>query len=82
MRKRDWNERHFDRWENLGSGGRRYVTRGFGRSFGWAEYVKEADAREKTVRFTQNVYNNDGRLIETHQKYPEDTGHRYLEEEL
>ena len=37
MRKWDWNERHFDRWEKLGSGGRRYVTRVFERSFGWAK---------------------------------------------
>jgi hypothetical protein len=29
----------------------------------------------------QEIYNDDGKLIEVHQKYPIDTGHQILDEE-
>ena len=61
MRKRDWNERHFDRWENLGGGGRRYVTRVFGRSFGGLNRSHNANYRAegsgKKLRFSDSSAN-------------------------
>ena len=48
---------------------------------GWrARYVKEVDASEATVRFWQEVYDSGGRLVEIHEKYPEDMGHRIIKE--
>jgi hypothetical protein len=41
-----------------------------------ARYVKEVDAEEVTVRFHQEIYDDTGRLVEVHQKYPVDEGHR------
>jgi hypothetical protein len=38
--------------------------------------VKEVDADETTCRVYQEVYNNRDKLIEIHEKYPVDTGHR------
>jgi hypothetical protein len=41
-----------------------------------ARYFKEVDASKKTRRFWQEVYDDQGRLVETHEKYPVDEGHR------
>jgi len=47
---------------------------------GWkARYIKEVDADEKTTRFAQAVYDPSGKLIEVHEKYPVDLGHRKVE---
>jgi hypothetical protein len=44
---------------------------------GWrARYLKEVDADEKTLRFSQEIYDGEGRLVEVHEKYPIDRGHR------
>jgi hypothetical protein len=44
---------------------------------GWrARYLKEVDARERTLRFWQEVYDEHGKLVEIHEKYPVDQGHR------
>jgi len=49
-----------------------------GRS-GWrARYVKDVDVNEKTVRFLPEIYEDQGRLVEVHEKYPVDKGHRKL----
>jgi hypothetical protein len=74
--KRIQNERKFGHWMPLPGGGRRYAYDVAGRA-GWrARYVKEVDADEGTLRFYQEIYDPDGKLVETHQKYPEDTGHQ------
>lgn len=45
--------------------------------FGWiARYVKEVDSEEETIRFYQEIYGDAGNLVEIHEKYPEDKGHR------
>ena len=63
----------------LQDGGRRYWYDVLGRS-GWSvNYVKEVDKKEKTVRFYQEIYDQNGQLVEVHQKYPEDTGHQLVE---
>lgn len=76
--KRRQNERKFDLWDDLPEGGRRYRFEVAGRR-GWkAVYVKEVDEAETTVRFFQEIYDNHGDLVEVHEKYPVDTGHRRL----
>ena len=74
--KRIQNERKFEQWEPLAEGGRRYTYDVIGRRRWRARYVKEVDAEERTLRFYQEIYDAEGRLVEVHQKYPEDTGHR------
>jgi hypothetical protein len=77
--KRRQNERKFGAWEELPNGGRRYWYEVEGR-LGWkARYVKEVDAEETTVRFFQEIYNDQGVLVEMHQKFPVDTGHKKVE---
>ncbi len=52
-----------------------------GRS-GWhARYAKDVDTDESTVRFYQEVFDDEGRLREVHEKYPVDLGHRKLTDE-
>lgn len=76
--KRRLNERKFPSWENLSNGGRKYSLEIMGKH-GWkARYVKEADAMEETVKFYQEIYNENGNLIEVHEKFPVDKGHRKL----
>jgi len=79
-RKRRVNERKFGAWEDLPGGGRRYWYDVVGRQ-GWhARYVKEVDSEETVVRFWQEIYNEDGVLVERHDKYPVDRGHEKLRE--
>jgi hypothetical protein len=49
---------------------------------GWkARYLKEVDAGEATTRFWQEIYDDRGTLVEIHEKYPVDTGHRKTQED-
>lgn len=76
MTSRDQNERKFPNWEELPDGGRRYWLDILGRQ-GWrARYVKEVDTEETTVRFYQQIYDSNGKLVEVHEKYPVDRGHQ------
>jgi hypothetical protein len=43
--------------------------------------VKEVDADENTVRFWQEIYNDQGKLVEIHEKYPVDKGHQQVQED-
>ncbi len=79
--KRKENERKFDHWTELPDGGRRYWYDVRGRLDWIARYVKEVDRDERTVRFLQEIYDDHGELVEFHQKYPEDTGHKRIEKE-
>jgi hypothetical protein len=79
-RKRRENERKFGNWEELPDGGRRYFYEIQGRA-GWkARYVKEVDTSEQTIRFYQEIYNERGQLVEIHEKYPMDKGHKRVQE--
>ena len=50
----------------------------FGRT-GWkAVYVKVVDEKENTLEFYQEIYNADNQLVEIHEKYPIDKGHKKL----
>ena len=76
MPTREQNERKFPNWIDLPDGGRRYWLDVAGRR-GWrARYVKEVDADEQTVSFFQEIYNDRGELVEIHEKFPIDKGHR------
>ena len=76
--KRLKNERKYKNWEELPTEGRLYRYDVMGRS-GWVScYVKEVDNNENTIRSFQEIYNGNGKLIEIHHKYPEDTGHKSL----
>ena len=70
------NEGKFPNWEELPNGGRRYWLDVKGR-LGWrARYVKVVDLDEKTVLFFQGIYDEEGELVEIHEKFPLDKGHR------
>ncbi len=75
MSARSQNERKFAHWDELPGGGRCYWIEVAGR-YGWkARYLKEVNAEEVTLRFWQEIYDDRGRLIEIHEKYPVDKGH-------
>jgi len=81
LSSREQNERKFSDWEELPGGGRRYWLDVSGRR-GWrARYVKEVDAEENALRFYQEIYDASGKLVEVHEKYPVDLGHRKVEGE-
>ena len=80
MSTRPQNERKFGSWEELPNGGRRYWFEVAGRRDWKARYVKEVDADENTVRFWQEIYNDQGKVVEIHAKYPVDKGHQQVQE--
>ncbi|MBI5960680.1 MAG: hypothetical protein HY866_18220 [Chloroflexi bacterium] len=43
--------------------------------------VKLVDADENTLQVVQEIYNDQGVLVQRHQKYPVDTGPEVFEEE-
>ena len=76
MSTRARNEKRFGAWVELPGGGRRYSLKVSGRQ-GWsARYLKEVDAAEAAVRFWQEIFDEQGQLVEVHEKYPVDTGHQ------
>ena len=79
-RKRRENEEKFGAWDELPDGGRRYFYEVQGRHRWKARYVKEVDASERTIKFYQEIYDEVGRLVEVHEKYPVDKGHSKLGE--
>ena len=78
-RKRRENERKFGSWQDLSHGGRRYIYEVRGRHSWKACCLKEVDALEQTVKFWQEIYDETGRLVEIHEKFPIDKGHREVE---
>jgi hypothetical protein len=73
---RTQNEKKFGQWDELPGGGRRYRLDVAGR-LGWlARYLKEVDANETALRFWQEIYDDRGRLVETHEKFLVDKGHQ------
>ncbi len=77
-RKRRANEVKFENWIGLPDGRRRYLLEVSGRS-GWkAIYYKEVDTEETTIRFWQEIHDDKGNLVETHNKFPKDEGHQKI----
>lgn len=76
MSTREQNENRFSQWDELPGGGRRYRLDVQGK-LGWiGRYLKEVDQNETTLRFWQEIYDELGNLVETHEKYPVDKGHQ------
>lgn len=76
MSTRRQNEKKFGNWQDLRGGKRRCWYELTGRS-GWkARYVKEVDASEQTASFYQEIHDHFGNLVEVHEKFPVDKGHR------
>ena len=76
MSTRHQNDKKFGQWEELPDGGRRYHLDVMGR-LGWrARYLKEVNAEEATVSFWQEIYDDQGKLVEIHEKFPVDKGHQ------
>lgn len=72
--KRDINERKFSNWEEK-ENGRLYWFEIEGK-YGWkAKYLKLVDENDSTLKFWQEIYDNLGKLVEIHEKYPVDKGH-------
>ena len=76
MSTRARNEKRYGHWVELPGGGRRYILEVAGRQRWTARYLKEVDAAEATLRFWQEIYDEQGRLVEVHEKYPVDKGHQ------
>ena len=75
-KNRKENEKKFTHWKNTNDGGRKYWFDIKGR-MGWkARYVKEVDENERTLKFYQEIYDNKNKLVEIHEKYPVDKGHK------
>ena len=76
MSARNQNEKKFGRWEELPGGGRLYWFDVSGRH-GWrARYLKKVDADKMTIRFWQEIFDEQGKLVKLHDKYPVDKGHQ------
>lgn len=60
----------------MSDGGRRYWLDVVGRLNWRARYLKEVDTEEVTLRFWQEIYDEQGKLVEIHEKYPVDKGYR------
>lgn len=73
------NERDFANWGESASGGRIYWFDVIGRNGGKARYIKEVDRNEVTIAFTQEIYNSNEVLIQIHEKFPVDKGHKKVE---
>ena len=79
--KRQLNERKFPNWKKLSNEGRKYWLDIKGKQGCRARYVKEVDDKEETLKFYQEVYNDRDDLIEIHEKFPVDKGHRKVGKE-
>jgi hypothetical protein len=77
--KRQENEKKFSDWQELPDGSRLYWFEIEGR-MGWkAKYFKKVDSKETTLSFWQEIFDNAGILVEVHEKYPIDKGHKKME---
>jgi len=76
--KRTENEKKFGYWIEFSDGGRRYFYEIKGK-YGWfARYIKDVNNLEQTIKFYQEIYDQNGNLVEIHVKYPEDKGHKKI----
>ena len=76
--KRRANEEKFSRWIKMPNGGRKYWLEIEGRGGYKARYVKEVDGDEETLKFYQEIYDEKGIMIEVHEKYPVNKGHKKI----
>ena len=76
--KRKLNEAKFPNWKDLPDGGRKYWYGVEGKFSFRARYVKEVDSQERIVKFQQEIYDKNNNLVQIHEKFPEDRGHKKL----
>ena len=69
MTTRKQNEKQFDSWTELENEGRIYKQVVLGKHGWFAVYYKEVDKQETTVRFWQEIRDQDSVLREIHEKY-------------
>jgi hypothetical protein len=75
--KRRLNEKKYETWTEIKTG--RIYRKSITGKFGWkAEYVKTVNKQEETILFIQNIYNEKGKLVEIHEKFPIDKGHKKI----
>jgi hypothetical protein len=76
-KKQKQNEKEYSNWIELINNGRLYWNeiKASDDSGKKAHYEKEVDSEEHTITFIQKIFDNNGTLIEIHQKYPIDKGH-------
>ena len=78
VKKRLENEKKFENWQEDEFENRIYFYEVKGK-YGWkARYVKEVDNEENTIKFYQEIYNEFNILVEIHDKFPIDNGHRRI----
>ncbi len=77
MPKQKANERKFRKWEET-INGRLYTRKVEGQKGWYAIYYKEVDKEEKTLRFWQEIFDEQDKLRAIHHKYPEDKGHQQI----
>lgn len=77
-KKQKINEKKFEKWIDLENGTRKYWFEVQGKQGYKAIYVKIVNANEITVKFYQEIYNEKGELIEIHEKFPVDKGHKKI----
>ena len=81
IKKREENKKKFPNCEALPDGSNKYWFEIEGRN-GWkARYLKIVDHGEETLAFWQEIYDENGVLVEVHEKYPIDKGHIKLEKQ-
>ena len=78
MATREQNERKFGQWRELENGERVYWLDVAGHHDWMARYLKHVGADENTLRFWQEIFDETGRLVEIHEKFPVDRGHHRM----
>lgn len=76
MARRKRNERRFKHWEDLPNDARRYWYDSEREDGFTIRYIKVVNANEQTMALIQEVYDRSGKLVEVHEKFPVDRGHR------
>ncbi len=79
-KKQKDNEKEYPNMNELGNGGRIYwkeIEAG-DNSGKKARYEKTVDKDEQTISFVQKIFDKHGNLLEIHEKFPIDKGHKII----
>lgn len=77
-KKREQNERKYGNWDELPDGKRKYWFDVKGKNNAKARYIKEVNEDDEIISFRQEIYDSQDKLIEIHEKYPVDLGHKKI----
>jgi hypothetical protein len=78
MSGRKANERKYRQWTETEIKGRLYQRKVMGQQGWFALYFKEVDGEEGVLKFWQEIYDENGQLVEIHHKYPKDLSHQKI----